>query len=224
MTTIHNKSNPNIHLTLDEVGERVLALEKQSTADAYQIGWHYNYVVDRELWKSGGYKDAPDFFQKRVKVISQATLSTYGAVARSFTAAATVKYGMYHLYTLLTYEKLAGIQADGEEPGPTPILVPKEDGTLEQKPFAGCTVEELKRAVKAKRRTPPTPLPESATSRVEFYRGVLDRHFTKDSHIRVSARVERGKLLISLRDFPDEQLPTLIEALMDSLKPVREAA
>jgi hypothetical protein len=214
VTTIHNKSNPDIHLTLDEVGERVLALEKQSTADAYQIGWHYNYVVDRELWKNGGYKDAPDFFQKRVKVLSQATLSTYGAVARSFTAKAAVKYGMYHLYTLLSYEKLAKIQADGEEPGPTPILVPKEDGTL----------EELKLAVKAKRRTPPTPLPESASSRVEFYRNVLDRHFTKNSHIRVSARVERGKLLISLRDFPDEQLPTLIEALMDSLKPVREAA
>ena len=56
------------------------------------------------------------------------------------------------------------------------------------------------------------------------YRSALERHFTKDSHIQVRARVERDKLLISLRDFPGEQLPTLIEALMDSLKPVREAA
>jgi hypothetical protein len=95
---------------------------------------------------------------------------------------------------------------------PCPILVPQKDGTVKERPFAECTVEKLKLAVKHKR-TPPKPLPEEATARVDSYRGALDRHYPKDSHIRVSARVERGKVLISLRDIPDEQLSTLIKAL-----------
>jgi hypothetical protein len=64
----------------------------------------------------------------------------------------------------------------------------------------------------------------SATARVERYRGILDERFTKESHIRVSARMERGTLLISLKDIPDEQMPMLVEALMDSLNPVSDAA
>jgi hypothetical protein len=220
MTTINNKTVSTHELTLDEISERSIKLVEQGNAGAFQLGWFYNYVVDRELAQKGGFKDAQDFFAQKVKVLGQSTLSMYGAVARSFTATASVKYGMHCLYALLTYEKLANLEADGSEPGPTPILVPQKDGTVKEKPFAECTVEELKLAVKHKR-TPPKPLPEEATARVDSYRGALDRHFPKDSHIRVSARVERGKVLISLRDIPDEQMSTLIKALRDNLKPVR---
>ncbi|MDY7227750.1 hypothetical protein [Hyalangium rubrum] len=223
MTKLENKSNPNIKITLEEVHQRVIQLVEQGHADNYQIGWLYNYVVDHELAKTGGFKDAEDFFQNQVKVLSQSTLTSYGAVARSFTAAACVKHGMNNLYTLLSYEKLAGITVDGNEPGPTPILVPQEDGTVAQKAFADCTVEELKQAVKHKR-TPPTPLPESATARVMLYRQTLDQHFGKQNRIRVRAREERSQLLISLQDIPEAQMPKLIEALMDSLKPSNEAA
>ncbi len=223
MTTLNNPSMTTLNITLAEVRERVLRLVERGNADAYQLGWLYNYVVDRELAQQGGFKDAADFFNKEVKVVSQTTLSIHGAVARAFAATACVKYGMHSLYALLSYEKVANIQADGNEPGPTPIQVPREDGSLEQKPFAQCTVEELKRAVKHLR-APPKPLPESVTARVELYRGALDRHFSADNHIRVSARVERGQVLLSLKDIPEAQVPKLIEALMDSLSPVRTAA
>jgi hypothetical protein len=223
MTTVNNKSNPNLHLTLDELGERVEGLAAQGNADTYQIGVYYNHMVERDLAKTGGFKNAADFFQKRVKGLSQSMLTMFGAVARAFVATACVKYGMSKLYALLSYEKLAGITADGNEPGSTPIQVPMEDGTVESKPFAECTVEELKLAVKHKR-TPPTPLPTSATARVELYRSVLDKHFGKESHILVSARVERGKVLISLKDIPDEQMSQLAEVLMDRLTSANEAA
>jgi hypothetical protein len=223
VTTLNNQSSPTIHITLAEVCERVLHLVGQGNADAYQLGWLYNYVVERELAQQGGFKDAQDFFAKEVKVVSQSTLTIHGAVARAFTATACVKYGIHRLYALLSYEKAAGLQANGDEPGPTPVQVPQEDDTVAQKPFSECTVEELKQALK-RLRTPRTPLPASATARVQLYRGALDRHFSADNHIRVSARLERGEVLLSLKDIPEAQLPTLIEALMDSLAPARTAA
>ncbi|MDY7231747.1 hypothetical protein [Hyalangium rubrum] len=223
MTTLNNESNSSINITLTEVETRVLQLVEQGNADAYQIGWLYNYVVDRELTKNTHFKDAKEFFQQKVKVLSQSALTTYGAVARAFSAAACVKYGVYHLYTLLTYEKLANLVADGNEPGPTAILVPQEDGTVAQKAFADCTMEELKAAVKHKR-TPPTPLPENATARVELYRNSLEHHFGKENRVRVRARVDRDQLLISLQDIPEAQMSKVVEALMDSLNPSSEAA
>jgi hypothetical protein len=144
-------------------------------------------------------------------------------VARAFTATACVKHGMHNLYVLLSYEKVAGLEVDGNEPGPSPIRVPQEDGTVAQKPFAECTVEELKQAVKHQR-TPPKPLPASATARVAAYRDVLDQHLSGEHHIRVRARMERGQVLISLRDIPEEKMSTVIEALIDSFSPVRSVA
>jgi hypothetical protein len=220
---VNNKSSPNLQLTLEEVGERVVGLVEQGNADAYQIGVYYNYAVERELAKNGGYKDTEDFFQKRVKGISQSTLTMYGAMARAFTATACVKHGVSKLYALLSYEKLAGVTADGSEPGPTLIQVPTKEGAVEPKPFAECTVDELKLAVKHKR-TPPTPLPVSAMERVELYRGILDEHFGTESHIRVSARVERGKVLVTLKDIPEEQMPQLAEVLKGRLNATSEAA
>lgn len=223
MTTLNNQSLTTLHITLAEVRERVVHMVGQGNADAYQLGWLYNYVVDRELAQQGGYKDAADFFHKEVKVVSQSTLTIHGAVARAFTATACVKYGVHALYALLAYEKVARIEADGNEPGPTLVQVPQEDGTVAPKPFEQCTVDELKRAAKHLR-APPQPLPSTVTARVELYRGALDKHFTADNHIRVSARVERGQVLLSLKDIPEAQVPALIEALKDSLAPARTAA
>ena len=223
MTTLNNQSLTTINITLAEVRERVLHVVGQGNADAYQLGWLYNYVVDRELAQQGGFKDAADFFKKEVKVLSQSSLTAYGAVARAFTATVCVKYGLHNLYTLLTYEKVAVLTVDGNEPGPTPIQVPQEDGTVAQKPFAECSMEELKRAIKHKR-TPPRPLPQDASTRLETYRNVLDQHLSGRHSIQVSARLERDKVLISFKDIPEEQMAAVIEALMDSLSPVRAVA
>jgi hypothetical protein len=70
----------------------------------------------------------------------------------------------------------------------------------------------------------PKPLPDNATARVEACRNALDRHLSGQHHIQVSARVERGQVLLSFKDIPEEKMPTVIEALMDSLSPVRAVA
>jgi hypothetical protein len=220
MTTLNNKPESSRELTLNEIEEGSNKVVQQGLAGLYQLGWFYNYVVERNLAQQGGFKDAQDFFAQRVKAVSQSALSMYGAIARSFTATACVAYGVTRLSMLLTYEKFASIEADGNEPGPTPIQVPQKDGSVKVKPFAECTAEELKLAVKAKR-NPLKPLNEDAKARLETYRDAVERHFTRQSSIRVSARVERGKVFISLRDIPEEKMSTLIKALRESLKPLR---
>jgi hypothetical protein len=210
-----NPPTPALDLSLEQVQERVLTLVAQGHGSAYQIGRLYNYVVDSGLAQAGGFKDAQDFFRQRVKGLGQSVLTRNGAVARRFPEEAAVKYGVSNLYTLLTYVKLAGLTVEYGEPGPTPVVVPQEDGPPVTRPFAECTVDELQRAVKHKR-TPPTPLPEEAVARVQRYRDSLLRHFPEKLSIRVDARSHLGELLITLRDIPEAQMRRLAAALVDA--------
>lgn len=212
----HNTDAPQpfLDLSLEQVQERVLKLVEQGHASAYQIGRLYNYVVDSKLAQTGGFKDALDFFRQRVKVLSQAALSRNGAVARMFPEEAALKYGVSNLYTLLTYVKLASLTVLYSEPGPTPVVVPQDDGPPVTRPFAECTVDDLQRAVKHKR-TPPVPMPEEDVARVQRYRDSLMRHFPEKLGIRVDARSHLGELLITLRDIPEPQMKRLAAALAE---------
>ncbi|HZI13765.1 MAG TPA: hypothetical protein VE153_25530 [Myxococcus sp.] len=209
-----NTPAPSLDLSLEQVQERILTLVAQGHGTAYQIGRLYNYVVDSGLALAGGFKDAQDFFRQRVKVLGQSVLTRDGAVARMFPEEAALKYGVSNLYTLLTYVKLAGLTVVYSEPGPTPVVVPQDDGPPVTRPFAECTVDELQRAVKHKR-TPPTPLPDEDAARVQRYRDSLMRHFPEKLSIRVDARSHLGELLITLRDIPEAQMKRLAAALVD---------
>jgi hypothetical protein len=204
--------------TLPQVEERANILARQGNTGAHELGILYNLVVDDGMAQKAGFKDAKDFFAKRIKGLSQSALSTYGAVAREFSAEACEKYGAYSLYGLLAYEKVAGIQADASDPGPTAIVVPSEDGTVGQKPFSECTIEDLKLAVKAKRAPVPPPSSSGEDERIGFYRDTVTGYFPNDSRIRVNARVHRGKLLLSLEDVSETELSTLIQALQATLE------
>lgn len=208
-----------LDLSLDQVHKRILKLMEQGHRSAYQIGRLYNYVVDSELAQKGGFKDARDFFQQRVKVLGQSVLSRNGAVARTFPETVALKYGVSNLYTLLTYAKLAGLSLEPGEPGDTPVTVFDKDGTPRPKSFAECTVEELQSAVKYKR-TPPTPLSEQDSARVQRYRDNLQRHFTEKLGIRVDARSHMGQLFITLRDIPEKEMQRLAAALVDESTPL----
>jgi hypothetical protein len=199
------------------VEERANILARQGNAGAYELGVLYNLVVDEGMAQDAGFKDAKDFFAKRLKGLSQSVLTTYGAVAREFSAEACEKYGAYSLYALLSYEKVAGIEADANEPGPTVIVVPIEAGTVAQKPFAECTIEDLKLAVKYKRAPVSPPSSSGEDERAGFYRDTLMGYFPSNSRFRVNARMHRGKLLLSLEDVPEADLAKLIEALKAAL-------
>jgi hypothetical protein len=205
-------STPENLMTLTQVEERVLQLVERSYANSHQIGLLYNYVVDKNLALTGGFKDAHDFFKQRIKVLSQATLSTYGAVATKFSEAVSLKYGMDKLYALLTYAKRASLQVDGNEPGPTLIAVPQEDGTVAQKPFSECSREDLRQAAKHQR-SPEAPMTELDVARVKRYQESLDRHLPAKHGIRVVARREEGRLRLTLRNVPEDWMERLVEVL-----------
>ena len=213
---------PTSLMTLDQVEERILQLVKKGHADSYQIGLLYNHVVDKNLALLGGFKDAPDFFKQRIKVLGQSTLSTYGAVAAKFSEASSLKYGMDKLYMLLTYARRASVQVDGEEPGSTPIDVPQEDGTVAQRPFSECSREDLRLAAKHQR-SPMASMTELDVARVKRYQDSLDRHLPAKHGIRVAARREEGGLRLTLRNVPDDWMERLV-AVLATPPPVLVAA
>jgi hypothetical protein len=216
-----NDSNATPELTLNQVRDSMLGYVAQGNAGHYQIGRLYNYVVANDLAVKGGYASAQLFFSEHVKALSQSTLSLYGSVAKEFSEPVCVAYGMIKLSTLLTYEKLAKLQLPEGDPGHTSIEVPLEDGAVRRMPFADCTLEDLKRALKHKRTTDKEPVPAGEAARVQFLKDSVTRHFKENAHVRVDARVHRGKTLVSMKDVPLAELERFAEALLDSLQPVR---
>lgn len=217
-------TDTRLNLTLPQVEERINTLVRQGNLDTHEIGRLYNYVVENKLAKKPQYKNAQDFFKKRVKGLSQSALSMYGTVARQFSAEHCGQFGMNNLYVLLTYEKLSGTKVDVKDPGPTPITVPQEDGEPVQKPFAECTVEELKLAVQYKRSPPAPGIPTTGMVRLQRYHDTLARFFPENALVRLNARLHRDQILLSVKDVPEAELEQLAEALLECLNPAREAA
>ncbi|QRN98846.1 hypothetical protein JRI60_07395 [Archangium violaceum] len=215
-----NGSDTLSTLTLEQAKDSILAYVAQGNSGHYNIGRLYNHIVDNDLARKSGYDSAQEFFSQHVKVLSKATLSLYGTVSREFSEPICVAYGMTLLGTLLTYEKAAGLRLPEGDPGQVPIEVPVEGGTVQSKPFADCSLDELKLALKHKR-VPATPVSSSDAARVQFLRDSLMKHFAKSSRVSVSARVHRGKTLLSVQDVPLAELERFAEALLDGMQPVR---
>lgn len=232
-----------LDLTLEQVRDNVLELVARGNAGHYQIGRLYNYVVKNELAEKGGYESAHQYFILHVKSLSKASLNIYGLVARKFPEAACARFGVYHLRALLTYGKVAELVIDKNDPGRTPIDVPREDGTVQPKPFADCTMDELKAALKQKRaqseaapkpreepkpaETPEAPgasapLPEVDAVRLKSLRDSLSQHLP-ESTVRLEARVHQGQTFLSLQGVPMAALERFIEALVDGLLPMHLA-
>lgn len=219
----NDTSMPDVTLPL--VADNVRQLATDVNKNHYRIGQQYNLVVDKKMAQMGGYKTAQDFFAKEVKEISQTVLSTCGTVARAFNEKACSRHSVYHLYALITYGKLAGLKLSKDEPGPTPIDVPKADGTTEQKPFSECTVEELKAATQHKRIKAQPPLPEEVLARIQKLRDCITASFPEESsRTRLTSRTLEDKTYFTVKDVLVEDAEALLEALMDGLSTIRPAA
>ena len=214
-----NESNTLPELTLEQVRDSILDYLAQGNAGHYNIGRLYNYTVDNKLAEKNGYPSAQQFFSQHITALSQATLTRYGTVAREFTEEACRKYGVTNLITLRTYEAAASLQPSSGDPGPTPIEVPQEGGGVVHKPFAECSVEELKLAVKNKRQDSQPPLPTTDEARVDLMRESLSRYFAQGARVQLKTSVQRGKTLVTIQGVPLEQMERLMEALMDGLMP-----
>jgi hypothetical protein len=204
----------NLHQNLEALRE----LAAQQNLNHFRIGLLYNHIVDNNLAEKEAKKNAKEWFSENVKTLSQAVLSLCGAVARAFTESACERYGVYNLSALLAYAKASQFKPPADEPGPTPIAVPQKDGSVVEKPFAKCTVDELRLAVKRKRSALPVPPSEQEQARIQALRDSIARYFSEtSSRTRVNSRVYMSTAYVTLQDVPVSELEKLAEALMDGL-------
>jgi hypothetical protein len=210
-------------MTLEQVRLAMLQLMKEENSHQHRMGQLYNYVVDKRLAEKAGYKDAKDFFAQRLADLSQATLSTYGAVAQAFSEPVARRFGINCLALLLTYKEAADIEVNHEDPGGTLIEVPDDKGLVTTQPFGDCSVEQMRRALQRKRKPASSkPLPPEAEVLAEQYREAVTGRFPKGVRVKVLVRNEKGKAVLDFKGIPVEQVSQLAAALTGELPPVRE--
>lgn len=214
-----NRSTTLPALTLEQVRDSISGYLAQGNAGYFQIGRLYNHTVNNKLAEKNGYASAQQFFRQEFKDLSQATLTRWGAVARQFSEDACRKHGGMKLSVLGAYVQEFGIQLPANEPGGFPLDVPREGGRLERKSFAECSLEEVRRAVKHKRKPTGVTAPESDVARVEFLRSSLSRHFAQGARVQLKTSVQGGKTLLTIQGVPLENMERLLDALMDGFQP-----
>jgi hypothetical protein len=210
-------------MTLEQVRQAMLGLMAQENTNHHHMGQLYNYVVNTKLAEAAGYKDARAWCSEHLVDLSQAALTMYGAVAGAFSEPVARRFGVTCLALLLTYEEAADLEVNHEEPGSTLIDVPNEEGHVASKPFAQCSVEEMRRALQRKRKpTSSKPLPPEAVALADQYREAVTSRFPKGTLIKLQVRNHKGKAVVDLKGIPLDQMLRLAEAITSELPPVRE--
>jgi hypothetical protein len=207
--------------TAGEVLAEMRQLMAQENLNQHAMGELYIYTEVNQIAENAGYKDAAEFFAENIKELSRATLTRYGAVAEAFTAEQCAQFGVTRLGLLLTYEEVAGIEADRNNPGGTNINVPDENGVVSVITFADCTVDDMRTALQRLRKpTSSAPLPPEATAHIQRYRDAFTRLFGKKNRIRVEGRNRKGKVILFLSEVPLEDADKVGAVLKDGIQPV----
>jgi hypothetical protein len=214
-----NASSRFFGWTLEQSRDSILAHLKEGNAGHYNIGCLYNHVVDNKLAEEKKYESAQAYFSQHIQELSQSTLTRYGAVAREFTEEACRAHGVMKLHTLRAYAKEADFQLSAGGLDSMLIDVPQESGSVAQKPFAECSLEELRQAVKHKRKPSRATMPATDAARIQFMRDSFSRHFAKGARVELKTSVQRGKTLLTIQGVPLEEMERLMEALMDGFQP-----
>ncbi|MFL5344293.1 MAG: hypothetical protein ACJ8AT_05845 [Hyalangium sp.] len=212
-------------MTLEQAQEAILQCLMQGPAGHYRIGKLYNHIVRNRLAVSQGYATTRRYFRRHVRVLSQSTLTMYGAVARQFSLEECEKYGMANLGALLEYARLSCTHVSWRDPGSTPVWIPRKGGLEISKPFADCTAEDLRDAIKARRAWPGQGRLEPEEKPVEAYLETLQQHFEENTQFppKIDARVHNRRLHVRIRHLRLWELGRLLEALRSILKPAPPA-
>jgi hypothetical protein len=210
-------------MTLEQVRLTMLQLMMEESVNHHRMGQLYNHVVDKELAQKAGYKSAKDYFSQHLADLSQATLTTYGAVAKAFSEPVARRFGVSCLYLLLIYKEAADIEVNHEDPHGVLIEVPDGKGLVTSKPFGECSAGQLRRAIQRKRKPASSkPLPAEVEVLAEQYSEALTSRFPKGARAKVLVRNEKGKAVLDFKGIPVEQVSLLAAALTGGLPPVRE--
>jgi hypothetical protein len=187
---------------LDNECAAILKLLADEEDQHFQIGAHYNRIVDGKLYKDGGFKSAAELVSHRLGGISHSTLDLYGAIAKAFPEDVATKYGSVPLGQLLAYEKATGVKLPSGDPGQVPIKVP-DGGSTKEKPFGECSERELRAAVHKLRVPHQQPrLPEEDKATLDGLEKVLKRQFAPPvpivTHTRRDPKSETTYLTLTL--------------------------
>jgi hypothetical protein len=209
--------------TLEQIRGEMLRLMAEENVNHYRLGQLYSYVVDNELAEKANYKDAPAYFRQHMTDLSTATLITYRAVVKSFSEQVAVRFGVTCLYLLTIYREAANVKVNPEEPGPTLIEVPDNKGAVTKKPFSACSVDDMRRAIRLKRKPASSkPVPAEDVALADKYRTALKGQFTQGSDVQLKVRNAKGNSVLDIKNIPIAEVATLILTLMDHLPPGSE--
>ncbi|MDY7229996.1 hypothetical protein [Hyalangium rubrum] len=217
-------NTPNLHtMTLDQVRDTILQCLMRGPAGHYEIGEIYDHMVLYRRAVNEGYRTTREYFRQHVRVLSHATLVRFRAVSRTFSREVCEKYGMASLGALLEYWRVAVVPENRREPGDTPIQIPRRGGLTMTKPFADCTMEDLRQAILGERdRRSRTPQERYAQA-FQRYCDTLRQYLAENTQnpVKLYARTDRrgwsARLL--LRDIRVEDMEQLTQALQRGLKP-----
>ena len=200
--------------TLEEETALLLALEDQEEGAEYDLGSHYNLVVDHGLWKQGPYRGPTDFFRKVIKSISLSELWLYGTIARHFTRESALRHGMSNLAALQTYAGLTHLELP-EEPSSVIIVVPRKEGGTVKKKFMNCSRTELRAACRRARGQPgdSEDIPPADLREVSNLRGTFGNVAGHDGPARFRATYSNGMTLVSLERLPLHRVWEICQAL-----------
>ena len=210
---------------LEQLRGELLELHAQESCNHHRMGQLYNHIMDKKLAEKAGYKDAQAYFSKHLADLSLSALKMYGAVAENFSEPVARRFGVTCLNLLLVYAEAADVEFNHEEPGNTPIEVPDEKGLVSTQPFSACSVDQMRRALRRKRKpTSSKPVPPAAEARAEQYSEAVALRFPKGkgTRVKVLVRNEKGKAVMDFKGIPVEQVLQLAEALTAELPPVSE--
>ncbi len=209
--------------TLEQIRGELLQLMAAESVNHYRMGQLYSYVVENELAQKAGFTDAPTYFRQHLADLSPATLITYRAVVKAFSEPVAVRFGVTCLYLLTIYREAANVKVNPEEPGPTLIEVPGKNGEVTNKPFSACSVEEMRKALRLKRKPASSkPVPAEDVALAEQYRTALKGQFPQGSNVQVLVRNEKGHSVLDFKSIPVAEVGTLLLALMDHVPPGSE--
>lgn len=212
-------------MTLEQAQDAILECLTKGPAGHYRIGKLYNHIVRNRLAVNQGYATTRRYFRRHVRVLSQSTLTMYGAVARHFSQEDCERYSMANLGALLEYARLSCLHVNRREPGSTPIWIPRKGGMEISKPFSDCTADDLRDAIKARRSWPGQGRLDPEEKPVEAYLETLKQHFAENTRFppKIDAQVHNRRLHVRIRHLRLWELGRLIEALRSILKPAQPA-
>jgi hypothetical protein len=202
---------------LEQAGQAFMSEVTRGLVSAWRMGHALNTLSASREANGLDSRGTRGWVHRNVRGLSPATLSTYAAVARRFSEALCLRYGLRALGHLLTYARLAGLPPLPEDPGQVPVQIPTRRGDgLYEKPFARCSVDELRRAVK-RQRTPWLfhPVPPSDTHLAARLQGTLQRRLGWGTD--VSARAWGTRTVFNFDGVPREQLRLFAQVLQEVL-------